>query len=78
MTRWLNHAPDMAFMLDVQERDGLVEIEQSKAGRFRETAKAIRQTAEQAHDPGVKAELLALADRYERMADRTERQAGRD
>lgn len=75
ITRWLNHAPDMAFTLDVQGRDGVVEVEQSKAARFRDTAKAIRQTAEQAHDPAVRDELFALADRYERMAERAERQA---
>ena len=52
----------------------LVEAEQSKAARFREIAKAIRQTAGQANDPAVRVELFELANRYDRMAERAERQ----
>ena len=42
--------------------------------RGSETARAVWQTAEQAHDPAVRAGL-ALADRYDRIAERAERQA---
>ena len=45
-----------------------------KVTRYRETTKAIRETAAKAHDPAVQDELLALAVRYERMADRADQQ----
>ena len=52
----------------------MIEAQQPKATRYRDTAQAIRRTAEQAHDPAVRLELRALADRYERMAERAEKQ----
>jgi hypothetical protein len=53
----------------------LAEAQSPKAVRYRDTARTIRRTADQTNDPDIRRELLALADRFERLADRVERQA---
>lgn len=50
-------------------------VQASKLTRYRQTAAAIRETAEKTTDPGGRAELLALAERYDRMAAHAEHQS---
>jgi hypothetical protein len=53
-----------------------MEITEARASRYRRTAAGLRQQADALDSTRERAELLAIADQYDRLADRVGRSKG--
>jgi len=54
--------------------NGMVEDNRARADRYRQQAKEIRAFAERAAVPDIKRQLLDIAERYDRLAERAEKE----